>query len=347
MIKNYYIYILITFLFFSCKKESTEFEVFGEITGDLPDYLHIEYDSILDSSKIKNNTFYFKGKVDQIVRAQLFINPISTIDSSIFIENTKINLKLHIDKKEYKQNIINFIGVKSISGTITQKIIEDFNNFYLANVRSADWNDKLFDEIDRIAKTHPKNPFSVELLHRFSANKSLSINQTKSIFQQLNDENSEKFYLNELRKMIFPSEKIIVGNYFKHFTLPNRNEKLISTSSFNDPYLFIDFWASWCAPCINQFPSLKELHKKFSKSQLRIIGVSLDTKKDKWIEVLNTHNLPWENLIEIKGFNSLLSNEFGITYLPHNLLIDSSGKIIAIDIKINDIESEFNKHLDK
>jgi thiol-disulfide isomerase/thioredoxin len=347
MMKKFYIIFFIIVLFSSCKKESKdkkEFELFGQISGDVPDYIFIEYEKIKDSVKIINNHFYFKGHLNHVVRANLYIRPVSSIDASLFIENTKIKLEITVDRETYNNNIVNFIKIKDISGTKTQKIIQDFETFRQANSTDTDWENKLYRKINNIVEQYPKNPYSAELLHRYSSNKSLDLSQIKTIFNKLDENNSEKHYISEVRKLIFPAEKIVVGNNFNHFELPNSGKQSISTSKFKGQFIFIDFWASWCTPCIQQFPKLKKIHNEQYNSDLKIVGVSFDTDIDKWLSALDKNDLPWENLIDQNGLNSDLSSEFGITYLPYNLLIDKSGKIIAIDIKIEDIQPLLDKY---
>ncbi|MGZ2370020.1 peroxiredoxin family protein, partial [Ancylomarina sp. YFZ004] len=68
---------------------------------------------------------------------------------------------------------------------------------------------------------------------------------------------------------------------------------MISTSDFKGNYLIIDFWSSWCCGCRQESPNIKKIYKEFKPSGLEVLGVSLDTKKDKWIKAVKDDDLPW------------------------------------------------------
>ena len=105
-----------------------------------------------------------------------------------------------------------------------------------------------------------------------------------------------------------------------------------STLDFNDAkgtYTLIDFWASWCRPCILQIPDLKEAQAAFADQGFRIFGVSLDYETDKWKDAIEEFDLNWPHISDVQGWQSQHATNFNVTFVPFNLLVDADGKIIA------------------
>lgn len=93
--------------------------------------------------------------------------------------------------------------------------------------------------------------------------------------------------------------------------------------------VLLDFWGSWCIPCIQEMPLLKELHEKYGKKGLVIIGISLDKDREKWQNSLKKYKPIGIQVSELKGWESASRNDYGVQAIPFTLLIDGSGKIIV------------------
>lgn len=116
------------------------------------------------------------------------------------------------------------------------------------------------------------------------------------------------------------------------FKLPNQYGKLTDFKQYKNNYLLIEFWASWCSPCIAQMPFLKQLEEAYKNHPLKIISVSLDTDKGRWEETIKKNNLTGTQLLESSAFAGLLPVYCKVyTALPRFVLINPDGKIINYD----------------
>lgn len=95
-------------------------------------------------------------------------------------------------------------------------------------------------------------------------------------------------------------------------------------------YLLIDFWASWCKPCRKEIPNIKEQYKKWADNGFEVVSISADKDEAAWLKALKDEQLPWPNDIDGKQG---IANKYKVTYYPTLYLIDSNHKVIAKDIK--------------
>lgn len=135
----------------------------------------------------------------------------------------------------------------------------------------------------------------------------------------------------------------ITGNTFCDFVAETPDSVLHHLSEYagQGKYVLLDFWASWCGPCIAAFPMMKQLHKSYANRGLRIIGISLDEEGVSWRKAVEKHYLPWVQLRETiasKSNKSAASNLYGIVGVPTLVLIDPNGKIISSDLNIKDLK---------
>ena len=122
---------------------------------------------------------------------------------------------------------------------------------------------------------------------------------------------------------------LIPGQRVPEFTLANATDKDIALYDLlgEKDMVLIDFWASWCGPCIADFPELKKLYAAYEDENFEIVGVSIDSKKEDWIEGLEEHELPWTNLGELKDWQGPVTTSYGVMGIPMGYLVDSEGCI--------------------
>ena len=128
---------------------------------------------------------------------------------------------------------------------------------------------------------------------------------------------------------------LIAGQKVPEFTLVNyagEDVVLFDLLAENDLVL-IDFWASWCGPCIADFPELKKLHAAYADEDFEIVGVSIDSTMEDWIGGVDEHELPWVNLGEVKGWEGPVAVSYGVNAIPKGFLVDSQGCIYEKNIR--------------
>ena len=125
--------------------------------------------------------------------------------------------------------------------------------------------------------------------------------------------------------------QVKVGDTLPTFTLLNASDNKVSSTTFQDKFILIDFWASWCAPCRLGNRKLVKLYNIIDKNKLDIIGISLDTDKTKWLKAIAIDKIKFTQLIDPKGFDAKTAIQFGVDELPVKFLFNKNGILITIN----------------
>lgn len=129
-------------------------------------------------------------------------------------------------------------------------------------------------------------------------------------------------------------KKYQVGQIAPEIALPNPQGDTLRLSDLRGKFVMIDFWASWCGPCRRENPNVVKMYKKYHDDGFEVFSVSLDGNKEDWVDAIKKDGLIWSNHVsELEKWNSQVAQEYGVRSIPHSVLIDPDGKIIAEDLR--------------
>lgn len=148
-----------------------------------------------------------------------------------------------------------------------------------------------------------------------------------------------------LLKRIQQSNATRIGQPAPWTVLPTEQNIPLSLNSYKGKYVLLDFWASWCGPCLQNLPAVKELYNTWHTGNFDIVGISLDDDKQKWTDAIKKHNLSWVQASDLKGWKNAVAMLYDIRSIPQYILIDPSGKIIANSNDIAPIKQQLEKSL--
>ena len=116
----------------------------------------------------------------------------------------------------------------------------------------------------------------------------------------------------------------------------------IDLATMKDKVVLVDFWATWCSPCVAELPRVKAAYEKFHDKGFEVIGISLDYAKDedKLKKFIKDKNLPWPQSFEGKGWEHSLAAKYGISSIPATIVIGKDGKIAAIGVRGDELETK-------
>ncbi len=127
--------------------------------------------------------------------------------------------------------------------------------------------------------------------------------------------------------------QLAVGAQFPDFTERDVNGKPLSLADYKGKVVLIDFWATWCGPCLGEIPNVVAAYKKYHDKGFEIIGVSLDSDRQKLLDFTAQNEMTWQQYFDGRGWSNELAVKFGIKAIPMTFLLDGTGKIIGKDLR--------------
>lgn len=115
--------------------------------------------------------------------------------------------------------------------------------------------------------------------------------------------------------------------------LPDTNDSLRTLSSLKGKVVLIDFWASWCRPCRAANPGIVKLYKKYAAKGFEVFAVSIDSKKEAWLNAIKSDRLPYLQVNDKMGWNAPTAAAYSVEEIPKNFLLNKQGKLVAIDLE--------------
>jgi thiol-disulfide isomerase/thioredoxin len=138
---------------------------------------------------------------------------------------------------------------------------------------------------------------------------------------------------------------LVEGAKFPDFDEKDVAGKPLSIASYKGKVVLVDFWATWCAPCVAELPNVIATYQKYHGKGFEIIGVSLDEDQPTLERFLEENKVTWQQFFDGKQWSNKLAVKYGVNVAPTTYLLDGGGKIIAKNLRGADLEAAVAKAL--
>lgn len=157
---------------------------------------------------------------------------------------------------------------------------------------------------------------------------------------------TDKASLDRFKTQLRQAKSFVPGGDAPEITMKTPEGEQLKLSDMKGKVVLVDFWASWCGPCRKENPNVVRVYNKYKNRGFEILGVSLDKTKDKWLAAIEMDGLTWPHVSDLKGWKNEAAQTYGVRSIPHTVLVDAEGKIIARNLRGGALERKLAEIFD-
>lgn len=185
----------------------------------------------------------------------------------------------------------------------------------------------------RISLIKSLKPSYFTIKELFFLRNDLSIDSLQQLFALFPPSLQKTKYGDVISTYVSTSKIPVSGDRFTDIEGTDAQGGKHKLSDYKGKYVLLEFWASWCTPCVSEIPTLKKSYQVFKDKGFEIYSFSIDSNNESWKRAVKKYQTPWVNVTDNQGSYSVVAAKYGVRAIPKNYLISPEGVIVAVDLR--------------
>lgn len=223
-----------------------------------------------------------------------------------------------------------------------QIIVPISNGYHLSDQKTREDYIALLEKLQSIL-TDPESKSEVLFALARHYNSKSNSQKVIELAREMIEINANDFYVEKALGFQHEAESLGIGVQAPNFKAKTLLGNQISLADQKGKIVILEFWATWCGPCMPEIPHLKLLNSKYSEDEFQIIGVSLDTNSEKLEEFLKEKEMEWPQIIQPKQWDDEITTKYNVYVVPRSFIIGRDGKIVGKNMRGKELEKEVAK----
>ena len=302
----------------------------------------------LDSAEVTNGTFTIQREAPEVVELAYLRNNERKSELSLFLEegliranlpgknfswggqvsgtlNNAVLAKYKRDSQYTMDSIIMEAGIEELQRTDTVYDREG------AMRRSALITQRGIDQARQLVKRFSNLPVAAYLIERYLA-PNITPEEVEVAVNSLDPVLANHPFVLKIRKDL-RSKLLRVGDEALEFPEMKEGVKPLRLADYKGKYLLVDFWASWCGPCLKEMPEMVKLYKAYKGKKFDMIGISLDQEQSACDAVVKKMGMKWRQVCDLNVWDGEFARLYNVKTIPYTVLIGPDSKVIAIGLR--------------
>lgn len=205
--------------------------------------------------------------------------------------------------------------------------------------------DQLMSVTKNFAAKNKDSYISLVVLEQMGLSQAIPTEEFKKLFNELTEEVKTTKKGKEIAELLKKMDAVAIGQVAPDFKAKTPEGNEISLKQSLGKATLVDFWASWCGPCRKENPNVVKLYEKYKDKGLVILGVSLDKDAERWKKAIADDKLTWLHVSNLKQWDDEIAKLYSVSSIPSTFLLDKDGKIVAKDLRGEELEKAIEKLL--
>ena len=294
----------------------------------------------VDSAVVENGTFEMAGTFDQIDKRVLVVG---NSRGNLLLDGKPIQVNI-TEQQDPLSRRVSGDYIVAITGSREQAVFSQWSQSVQFAFRMArSYNSRDEKDMDNTSKqlkarfTQRAQAFIDTCKNSLAfaciiSDDAQTYEEAKRLYDGLTPEVKASYPGQMLVKRMEKLRLISEGQVAPDIELPAPDGNIVKLSSLRRKYVLIDFWASWCGPCMAEAPNVKAIYQEYKDKGFEVFGVSLDTNKEAWENAIKQHGLDWIHVSSLKG-NDAATRVYNVTSIPTTFLLDKEGRIIGKNLR--------------